>query len=546
MQIPAQSNLHSLDESLNVWQFEEFAKVELHSSKIIRQLRSQKFDPAIQLKLKFKPKFALRQLKHSPTELVQINEVNVSPALNGRDTADPIYSLPLTEFNSDDNRSVYTTSVAVIIPVYNREKYLGAAIESVLAQTYTDYELIIWDDGSMDNSLSIAQKYAGIDSRIKVFSRENRGQPSAMRSAIAMSHSRYVAQLDSDDKLHPEALSKTVSLLNSNADIGMVYSDHLVIDAEGNIRGLGNRSRIPYSSQRLLIDFITFHFRLIRREVYNAVGGYDINLETAEDYDLCLKLSEVTQIEHIEEPLYYYRWHDDSISTTQHLKQIKCSAIAINRALVRRGLSQQLALEVKLNPNYVLKRDRPVANKVFGIGLSKTGTTSLNTALDLLGIPSIHLPRSLNQIKDFDGATDIPIAMAYQELDKLYPGSKFILTIRHLRNWLRSCQIHQQRLEQIFDGQIPDWLKELTIQCYGQWEFKSAVWSSVYRRHLQSVVKYFQNQKSQLLILDICGGQGWQELCSFLGCQAPNLAFPARNKTPTKISYVDRLNLHNK
>ena len=525
----AQSNLQTPAESLNVWQFEEFTPVELHFSKIIQQLQAKRFDPAIQLQLKLKPKFTLRQLKRSRTGLTQFT---------------PIYSSSCPKSNSaKSDRTVYTASVAVIMPVYNRALYLGAAIESVLAQTYTDYKLIIWDDGSTDNSLSIAKKYARIDSRIKVFSRENRGQASAMSDAIALGHSKYVAQLDSDDLLHPEALNLAVTVLDKDANIGMVYSDHLMIDAEGNVRGLGNRSRIPYSPQRLLIDFMTFHFRLIRREVYDAVGGYDINLGTAEDYDLCLKLSEVTQIEHIEEPLYYYRWHDDNISTKQHLKQIKCSAIAVNRALVRRGLSSRIALEVKLNPQYILRRDRPVANKVFGIGLSKTGTTSLNAALNLLGIPSIHLPHFLNQIKDFDGATDIPIAMAYQKLDQLYPGSKFILTIRHLRNWLRSCQLHQQRLEQIFEGQIPDWLKELTIQCYGQWEFESAVWSNVYRRHLQSVVEYFQHKRSQLLILDICGGQGWQELCSFLNCKAPNIAFPARNKTPAEISRVGKLNL---
>lgn len=307
---PDQSNLHSSAESLNVRQLEEFIRVELHLCEITQQLQAKRFDPAIQLQLKLKPKFALRQKAKSRTGLTQI---------------DPAYLPSVTKFTSySDRQKAYTASVAVIIPVYNRALYLGAAIDSVLAQTYTDYELIIWDDGSTDNSLSIAKRFARINSRIKVFSRENRGAANAIADAIAQSHSKYVAQLDSDDQLHPEALNLTVKVLDSNPNVGMVYSDHLVIDVEGNVKGLGNRSRIPYSPQRLLVDFMTFHFRLIRREVYDAVGGIDLNLVTAEDYDLCLKLSEATEIRHLNEPLYYYRWHDDNISTKQQLRQTKC------------------------------------------------------------------------------------------------------------------------------------------------------------------------------------------------------------------------------
>lgn len=206
-------------------------------------------------------------------------------------------------------------------------------------------------------------------------------------------------------------------------------------------------------------------------------------------------------------------------------------AIAVNRALERRGLSRQFALEVKLNPQYILQRQTKVANKVFGIGLPNTGTSSLNSALALLGIPSIYLPHSLSQIKEFDGASDLPIAVFFKELDLLYPGSKFILTIRNTRDWLKSYQLHEQRLLKMYRGYKPDWLRELTVRCYGQEQFQTQQWLKAYARHLQSVTEYFQSRKSDLLIINICGGQGWQELCRFLNCTVPNIPFPHQNKS---------------
>lgn len=491
--------------SLYTWQQEEFARVQLRQTEMNEQLSSHKFDPSIQLKLKLKPKFTLRQSNESEASQTQI------------------FPPSLPEFDS-------ACSVSVVITVYNRAEYLPEAIDSVLAQSYRDYELIIWDDGSTDSSLAIARKYAQFDRRIEVFSDRNRGQGVAISKAIAKSRGKYIAQLDSDDRLHPEALSKTVAMLDSDSRIGMVYTNHLVMDAEGNVKGLGNRSSIPYSSQRLLVDFMTFHLRLIRREVYDAVGGYDIHLGTAEDYDLCLKLSEATEIKHLDEPLYYYRWHQNSISTTQQLRQTECSTIAVNRALVRRGLSQKLRLEVKLNPQYILQRQTKVANKVFGIGLSNTGTSSLNRALTLLGIPSIHLPHSLSQIGKFDGASDLPVAVFFKELDRLYPGSKFILTIRNTRDWLKSYQLYEQRLLKIYRGSPPDWLRELTIRCYGQEQFNPQQWLKAYARHLKLVTEYFQSRSSDLLIFNMYGGQGWQELCDFLGCCIPKAPFPLNDR----------------
>ena len=98
--------------------------------------------------------------------------------------------------------------------------------------------------------------------------------------------------------------------------------------------------------QRLLIDFMTFHFRLMRREVYDVVGGIDPEFPQAQDYDLCLKISEVTEIYYLPQLLYYYRTHPDTISLGQQAAQIERSATAVKNALIRRGLSDRYFLNV--------------------------------------------------------------------------------------------------------------------------------------------------------------------------------------------------------
>ena len=122
----------------------------------------------------------------------------------------------------------------------------------------------------------------------------------------------------------------------------MVYTDHEIIDAEGVSYGLGPtcKWRRPRAADRLLKGFCTQHFRLMRRSVYDAVGGYDRAYPLAMDYDLCLKLSEVTQIAHLDEVLYGYRRHADSLSATRGREQRECARRAVAAAIERRGMRQ--------------------------------------------------------------------------------------------------------------------------------------------------------------------------------------------------------------
>ncbi|MBW4470155.1 MAG: CHAT domain-containing protein [Stenomitos rutilans HA7619-LM2] len=238
--------------------------------------------------------------------------------------------------------------VSLIITAYNRERFLGSAIESVLAQTYPHFELVVWDDGSTDRTLKIARTYADRDARVRVITAPHEGRVRSLQGVINHTHGAYLGWIDSDDRLAPNALEDTIPILRQQPAVGMVYTDYWDVDSDDRMLGYGQRCQIPYSKERLLLDFMTFHFRLLRRSVFEAVGGIDESLDYVEDYDLCLRLSEVTEVRHLEQPLYYYRHHEGNASQQWRLEQVLRSQTVIQRALQRRGLDRQFELQVQL------------------------------------------------------------------------------------------------------------------------------------------------------------------------------------------------------
>jgi glycosyltransferase involved in cell wall biosynthesis len=236
--------------------------------------------------------------------------------------------------------------VSLVMTVYNRENYLPQALDSILLQTYPHWHLTIWDDGSTDTSPEIAQHYAQLDPRIHFIPGQHAGQTRSLKAATANTNYPYFGWVDSDDLLAPSALAATVNILDTQPQVGMVYTDHRLIDENGRDLGLGARCHIPYSPERLLIDFMTFHFRLIRREIYDKIGGIDLEISHVQDYNICLKISETTEIYHHPQPLYDYRIHSTMISHTQRAEVTAGAAQAVRNALVRRGLSDRYRLNV--------------------------------------------------------------------------------------------------------------------------------------------------------------------------------------------------------
>ncbi|MDZ7956004.1 CHAT domain-containing protein [Nostoc sp. DedQUE09] len=256
--------------------------------------------------------------------------------------------------------------ISIVIVNYNRESYLKEAIASVLAQTWQNFELLIWDNGSTDGSVAIARAYAQKDGRVRVVEADNQGVAAACKAAIAQTKGTYIGILDSDDILASTALAQTATVLNSHPETGFVYTDYLNIDPNGKVIGYGHRCDIPYSQSGLLVDFMTFHFRLMRRSVYDRVGGVNELFSCcAYDYDLCLRLSEVAQVRRVKEPLYFYRNHSQSMSLTRRTEQILWSQKAIAQALWRRGLADKLQIDVELpTSRFILRRKKPLLHNI--------------------------------------------------------------------------------------------------------------------------------------------------------------------------------------
>ncbi|HEY9616735.1 MAG TPA: glycosyltransferase, partial [Microcoleaceae cyanobacterium] len=259
--------------------------------------------------------------------------------------------------------------ISLIITTYNDEQdYLRQAIDSVLQQTEPRFELLVWDDGStIGNSVEIAQAYAQRDRRVRVIAAEHRGRVGALAGAVAQTTGQYLGWVDHDDLLDPSALEQTLKVLEAAPNLGVVYTDYLNINEQGQILGYGSACQIPYSPERLLVDFMTFQFRLMRRSVFERAGGLDAAIEFAEDYDLCLRLSEITEIQQLKQPLYYYRLHGTNTSVRYRIEQVLRSRLAVRRALERRGLSDRFTIDVELPSGRFILRQRlsppaPAAN----------------------------------------------------------------------------------------------------------------------------------------------------------------------------------------
>ena len=188
--------------------------------------------------------------------------------------------------------------------------------------------------------------------------------------------------------------------------------------------------------------------------------------------------------------------------------------------------------------------------KIFGIGLSKTGTTSLARALDILGYSTkdyLGVARytagelssvDLEELEANDAFTDTPIPSFYQQLDKQYPNSKFILTTRDMDGWLKSCK--KQFTERIVARQN-EATRQLYTDLYGCFVFDPEKYASGYTRHVDGVLEYFKDRPEDLLVVDICGGeQNWVKLSTFLGRPVPDISFPVTN-----VSAIQWMNIQN-
>jgi O-antigen biosynthesis protein len=237
----------------------------------------------------------------------------------------------------------YRPSISIVMPTYNPpEAFLREAIQSVLNQIYPYWELCIADDASpLPYVKSILEEYAAKDSRIKVTFREKNGHISAAsNSALELATGEFVALLDHDDVITPDALYEVAVLLNQHPDADMIYSDEDKLNEQG--KRVVPFFKPDWSPDYFLSVMYTCHLGIYRRTIVDKIGGFRIGYEGSQDYDLVLRVTEQTnRIFHIPKILYHWRIHSASTSSNFNAKHYahKTGEEALKDALSRRGLN---------------------------------------------------------------------------------------------------------------------------------------------------------------------------------------------------------------
>lgn len=217
---------------------------------------------------------------------------------------------------------------SVIIPSYNHSAFVRQCIDSVLVQTFRDYEIVVVDDGSTDGSLDILRGYGD---RIRLICQQNRGTQAARNSGIAASSGEFIAILDSDDAWLPEKLERQMEVFERRPEVGLVYSFAEVVDADGATRSLSWHLGRPVVhpqgalAQLLLGCDIPALTAVIHRRCLEAVGGFDETLLGSGDWDLWIRIAAQYPVACVEERLALYRTHTTNTTKALFLTKAVCA-----------------------------------------------------------------------------------------------------------------------------------------------------------------------------------------------------------------------------
>jgi glycosyltransferase involved in cell wall biosynthesis len=213
--------------------------------------------------------------------------------------------------------------ISVIMPAYNEERFLAEAIESVLAQTWKDFELIILDDGSWDRTMEIAQSYARLDPRVRAESHANMGVALTLNRGLEMSKSEWVVVMHADDVMMPNRIERQLAFVAAHPELAVASSWVKHIDSRGKVIAKDNSSLLTHEAVEKLYranEMIGFNHpaAILRKSAVQEVGGYSSQLRVNEDVDLWNRLLERgNKILVQPEYLLQYRIHGGSASVTR-------------------------------------------------------------------------------------------------------------------------------------------------------------------------------------------------------------------------------------
>jgi hypothetical protein len=258
-----------------------------------------------------------------------------------------------------------TPTVSVVMSVFNGERFLPEAIESILDQSFKDFEFIIIDDGSTDRSASILDSYKNSDSRVRVFHEQHAGLVNSLNRGCALAQGKYLGRMDADDVASIDRLALQVDFLELHKEIGVLGGTVEWIDADGKSLGI-----YPYPFEdaeiktELLRRCAMWHPTiLLRREVLAWAGGYR-HIAGAEDYDLWLRVARQFQLANLETVILKYRIHPQQVSMQLKMKQV-LGTIAVQVAAQKRaeGLSDPLDNVNEITPETLVAWGIPLSEQ---------------------------------------------------------------------------------------------------------------------------------------------------------------------------------------
>jgi Glycosyltransferases, probably involved in cell wall biogenesis len=290
-------------------------------------------------------------------------------------------------------------SVSVIIATYNYGQYLAEALDSVLAQTYHDYEIVVVDDGSTDNTADVLLPYLS-KPNVRYQRTDHVGQPAAKNIGIRQARGKYIAFLDADDRWLPQKLEKQIARFEADAEVGLVFTRRYWIDEHG--------SRLPLRSLTLYRgfvlpeifrnNFVCFSSSMVRRDVLEDVGMFDESIPLAIDYELWLRVASKHHFDYVDERLVEYRTGHANLSRRAEER------LYIALMIMRRFLDRNAASD-RLTPSHVRKCFAETYEHLGYAQSSHSRLAAMKSYLTSLKYSIFHAPAWLGIMK-----LPIPIA----------------------------------------------------------------------------------------------------------------------------------------
>lgn len=208
-------------------------------------------------------------------------------------------------------------TISIVLPVYNGQRYLPESIESILAQTYPHFELIIVDDCSTDKTPYIIAAFAGQDKRIKpIRHTENKQLPGALNTGFNAAQGAYFTWTSDDNLYRPKALETMLDFLQKNPAVDVVYADYTLMDSQGK----ETRYVEVAPPNAIVYKAVVGACFLYKRGVHEALGGYDETMFLAEDYDFWMRAALRFNLVPLHEDLYLYRMHEGSLTEQKRVR----------------------------------------------------------------------------------------------------------------------------------------------------------------------------------------------------------------------------------